>query len=101
MTHIFNMQEAKSSLSKLVALVEAGEEVQIARNGVPVVELSLPTVTNRPLFGEYEPVIMELPIDFDIATQEEIEAMEEAMDRKDKILLQLMEELALEKASAR
>lgn len=76
MTHIFNMHEAKSSLSKLVALVEAGEEVQIARNGVPVVELSLPTVTNRPLFGEYEPVIMELPDDFDVPTDLEIQIME-------------------------
>lgn len=36
-----NMHEAKTDISRLVALVEAGEEVIIARNGHPVVRLSL------------------------------------------------------------
>ncbi len=35
-----NMHEAKSSLSRLVKLAEAGEEVVIARNGTPVVRLT-------------------------------------------------------------
>jgi prevent-host-death family protein len=35
-----NMHEAKSSLSRLVKLAEAGEEVVIARNGKPVVRLT-------------------------------------------------------------
>lgn len=34
-----NIGEAKSNLSHLIALAEAGEEVEIARNGVPVVRL--------------------------------------------------------------
>lgn len=34
-----NVHEAKSQLSRLLAQVEAGEEVVIARNGVPVARL--------------------------------------------------------------
>lgn len=34
-----NVGEAKTALSKLLARVEAGEEVEIARDGVPVARL--------------------------------------------------------------
>ena len=34
-----NVHEAKTQLSRLLAQVEAGEEVVIARNGVPVAQL--------------------------------------------------------------
>ncbi len=34
-----NVGEAKTSLSKLLARVEAGEDVEIARDGVPVARL--------------------------------------------------------------
>jgi prevent-host-death family protein len=34
-----NVGQAKTDLSKLLARVEAGEEIEIARNGVPVVRL--------------------------------------------------------------
>jgi prevent-host-death family protein len=34
-----NIGQAKTDLSKLIARVEAGEEVEIARDGVPVVRL--------------------------------------------------------------
>lgn len=34
-----NVHEAKTQLSRLLAQVEAGEEVVIARNGVPVARL--------------------------------------------------------------
>lgn len=34
-----NVGQAKSELSKLLVRVEAGEEVEIARNGVPVARL--------------------------------------------------------------
>lgn len=34
-----NVREAKDNLSRLLAMVEAGEEVVIARNGVPVARL--------------------------------------------------------------
>jgi prevent-host-death family protein len=37
---VVNMQKAKSSLSQLVKLAEAGEDVLIARNGKPVVRLT-------------------------------------------------------------
>ena len=39
MATIVNMHEAKSSLSRLVAQVTAGEEVVIARAGKPVAKL--------------------------------------------------------------
>ena len=35
----FNVHEAKSNLSRLLALVEQGEEVTIMRDGEPVVDL--------------------------------------------------------------
>lgn len=35
----FNLHEAKTQLSKLVARVEAGEEIEIARAGKPVARL--------------------------------------------------------------
>jgi prevent-host-death family protein len=35
-----NVGKAKTDLSKLLARVEAGEDVEIARNGVPVARLS-------------------------------------------------------------
>ena len=37
-----NMHEAKTTLSKLVEMVEAGEEVMIARRGKPVAQLIIP-----------------------------------------------------------
>jgi prevent-host-death family protein len=36
---VFNIHEAKTSLSKLVALAEAGEEIVIARHNIPVVKI--------------------------------------------------------------
>ena len=39
MTQIVNVHEAKTHLSRLLAQVEAGEEVVIARNGKPVAQL--------------------------------------------------------------
>ena len=39
MTQIVNVHEAKIHLSRLLAQVEAGEEVVIARNGKPVAQL--------------------------------------------------------------
>jgi prevent-host-death family protein len=39
---VVNMHEAKSRLSELVRLVEAGEKVVLARNGTPVAELVPP-----------------------------------------------------------
>ncbi len=36
---LVNVGDAKTNLSKLLARVEAGEEIQIARDGVPVARL--------------------------------------------------------------
>ena len=36
---VVNVHEAKTQLSRLLARVEAGEEVVIARNGIPVARL--------------------------------------------------------------
>ena len=36
---IFNISEAKTNLSKLVALVYRGEKVVIAKNNLPLVDL--------------------------------------------------------------
>lgn len=39
MTTVFNVHDAKSQLSRLIAMAEAGDEVVIARSGTPVVRL--------------------------------------------------------------
>lgn len=41
MTVTVNVYEAKTRLSELLALAEAGEEVIVARNGKPIVRLDL------------------------------------------------------------
>lgn len=43
---VVNMHEAKTRLSELVRLVEAGEKVILARNGTPVAEL-VPTAVSK------------------------------------------------------
>ena len=84
------MHEAKTSLSKLIALVEAGETVQIARNGEPIVDLSLSEKRTRPLFGEFEPFDFDIPADFDSPTLEELEAWD-LMETKFENLLDVQE----------
>jgi prevent-host-death family protein len=50
-----NMHEAKTRLSQLVALVERGERVVIARDGIPVVELvPLAPAQNRRPGGQWK-----------------------------------------------
>jgi prevent-host-death family protein len=51
MSHIVNIHEAKTQLSKLIALSEQGETVIIARNGMPVVQLVPTHSTHKPIFG--------------------------------------------------
>ena len=50
---IVNIREAKAQLSRLLALVEAGEEVVIARRGAPVARL----VACKPR-GERQPGVL-------------------------------------------
>ena len=47
MTTTVNVYEAKTRLSALLALVEAGQEVVIARNGRPIAMLG--PLPNRPI----------------------------------------------------
>ena len=49
MEHVVNMHEAKSQLSKLVALAQRGESVIISCHGKPVAKLV--PIKPRPVFG--------------------------------------------------
>lgn len=49
-----NVHEAKTHLSRLLAQVEAGEEVVIARNGKPVARMVPCTPRGRPQFGSWK-----------------------------------------------
>lgn len=49
-TEIVNMHEAKTHLSRLVAKVEAGEEIVIARGGRPCARL-VPITADAPTLG--------------------------------------------------
>jgi prevent-host-death family protein len=46
-----NVHEAKTSLSKLLELVENGTEVVIARHGKPVAQLVKVSPTGKPVLG--------------------------------------------------
>lgn len=69
------MHEAKTKLSKLVELAEAGEDVEIARNGKPAVKLVLTEVRKRPKLGEFEPLDIWMSEDFDEPLPEWLEYM--------------------------
>ena len=49
-----NVHEAKTNLSRLLAQVEAGEEVVIARNGKPVARLVACERRGKPHFGSWK-----------------------------------------------
>ena len=51
MTTTVNIHEAKTDLSKLIAAVESGDEVVIARRGKPVVKLVKYERRERPPLG--------------------------------------------------
>jgi len=55
-----NMLEAKTKLSQLVEAAERGEEVLIARNGVPVVKI-VPVERAKFNFGFLKDQIPEIP----------------------------------------
>ena len=98
MTYTFNMHEAKTKLSKLVELIESGEKVLIARDGTVVAELIEATAPTRPLLGEFKPVKVHSVSDRE-EKQMQFE-IEEAMARKDRILIELMNEIANEQSAA-
>ncbi len=49
-----NVHEAKTNLSRLLAQVEAGEDIVIARNGKPVARLVLVQQQGNRKFGAWE-----------------------------------------------
>ena len=51
---IFNVHDAKTRLSQLLSAVEQGEEVAIARQGVPVVRLVLIEPAASPVAGAWQ-----------------------------------------------
>ena len=68
----YNVHEAKTHLSKLLQRVAAGEEVIIAKAGVPVARLvpATPVLTERPLGTEKGRVFV--ADDFDAPLPEDI-----------------------------
>ena len=67
-----NIHEAKTTLSKLLELVAAGEEVVIAKAGNPVARLvSVSETSSKPRFGT-EKGRFEIPEDFDAPLPKEV-----------------------------
>lgn len=48
-----NIAEAKANLSKLISLAEAGEEITIAKNNKPVVDLVIHKASSERQLGMY------------------------------------------------
>ncbi len=79
-----NVHEAKTQLSRLLEEVERGEEVTIARNGVPVAVLSKAPAATRGGFGmfsEYAGLADQIAaLDDEVVRIVETEAEEEHRD---------------------
>ena len=71
-----NVHEAKTHLSRLLTQVEAGEEVIIARNGVPVARLLPCAHPGKPEFGSWKDQITVDDSFFDPLPDEELAAWE-------------------------
>jgi len=81
--HVYNLYEAKTSLSKLVDRAAAGEEIVIAKAGVPLAKLvpfSGPKKQRR--HGGWEGKIR-IAEDFDAPLPDEIQAAIEGRSRED------------------
>ena len=71
-----NVHEAKTNLSRLLAQVEDGEEVVIARNGKPVARLVPCERKAKPQFGSWRGRIKITDSFFDPLPEEELAAWE-------------------------
>ena len=71
-----NVHEAKTNLSKLLARVEAGEEVVIARRGKPVALLVKCKPKGKPQFGSWKGKIKVPDSFFDPLPEEELKLWE-------------------------
>jgi prevent-host-death family protein len=76
---IVKIHEAKTNLSKLIARVEAGEEIVIARDDKPVVRMTaVEPKKRRPQFGAMKGIWPDLPdaFFFEPLPEEELKAWE-------------------------
>ena len=73
---VVNVHEAKTSLSRLLARVEAGEEVVIARRGEPVARLVRCKPRSKRQFGAMKGKIVIDDSFFDPLPEEELRAWE-------------------------
>ena len=71
-----NVHQAKTQLSRLLARVEDGEEVVIARNGMPVARLVLYQPPGKPQFGSWKDRIAIDDSFFDPLPETELSAWE-------------------------
>ena len=71
-----NVHEAKTQLSRLLAQVEAGEEVIIARNGKPVARLVSCRPKGKPQFGSHAGLLTVPDSFFDPLPEEELRLWE-------------------------
>lgn len=63
MSTIVNVQEAKTRLSELLRRVEAGEQIVIARAGIPIARIQATTAPRRNLDKPLLPEIPPIPAD--------------------------------------
>ena len=73
---VVNVREAKTHLSRLLAQVEAGEEVVIARNGKAVARLVSVRSRGKPRFGSWKGRIKLDDSFFEPLPEEELAAWE-------------------------
>ena len=73
---VVNVHEAKTHLSRLLARVEAGEEVVIARNGKPVARLVDCRRRGKPQFGSWRGRVALDDSFFEPLPEEELSAWE-------------------------
>ena len=71
-----NVHEAKTHLSRLLAQVEAGEDIVIARNGKPVAKLVQIRQRGKPVFGSMKGLIEFDDRFFDPLPEEELRLWE-------------------------
>ncbi len=73
---VVNVHQAKTQLARLLAQVESGEEVVIARNGKPVARLMPFHRRGKPQFGSWKGRIALDDSFFDPLPEEELSAWE-------------------------
>ena len=73
---VVNVHKAKTHLSRLLAQVEDGEEVVIARNGKPIARLVRLQRQGKPQFGSWKDRIVLDDSFFDPLPEEELSAWE-------------------------